>query len=349
MVDLSLVLVAFRSSGVAREAVASFRAEAARIGARAEVVLVDHSEDPDEAAGLERLSPERLLVQPNRGYAAGVNVGLGHAGGATVLVGNPDIRFAEGALGALLDALAGGWDVVGPQFELAGLLFPPADVQTPSEELRRWAASRSRVFWGWYFRSEVRRWRRVWEAPGPMAVPNLSGALLAFRRETFVRVGPWDDRFFLFFEETEWLRRAMAAGMRIAVVPRARVAHRWGHAIAPGSAGPHLLRSRRRYLVTRFGLSGRLAAATHVGGTPLRPTPWHAGGAALPVGEVLWLLSPTPTGFPAAGYRGTAAAFAHAAEEFCAAPGRGGRHLALAIEPASGEVLGPWSWEPADG
>jgi hypothetical protein len=55
--DVSLVLVAYRSSAAAPAAVASFRAEAARLGVSSEVILVDHSEDPNEAAGLEALPP----------------------------------------------------------------------------------------------------------------------------------------------------------------------------------------------------------------------------------------------------------------------------------------------------
>jgi GT2 family glycosyltransferase len=349
MVDVSLVLVGFRSSSVAGEAVASFRAEAVRLGVRGEAVLVDHSEDPGEASRLERLAPDQLLVEQNRGYAAGLNAGLGRAKGATVLVGNPDIRLAPGALGALLEALAAGWHIVGPQFELAGLLLPPADVQTPREEVRRWLASRSRSFWNRYFRDEVRRWRRVWEASGPIAVPGLSGALLAFRREVAEKVGPWDEGYFLYFEETDWLRRAASAGLRIAQVPRARVEHRWGHAADPDAMSGHLLRSRRRFLVTRFGLPGRLAAGLNVAGTPLRSRPLVEGDASLPAGELLWLLSPTSVGFPAAGFVGTASACLRAVRGFCDALARPSRHLLFAVEPVSGDLLGPWSWERAHG
>jgi len=349
MVDVSFVLVGFRSSAVAGEAVASFRAEAGCLGLRGEVVLVDHSEDPGETSQLKRLAPDQLLVEHNRGYAAGLNVGLGRAKGTTLLVGNPDICLASGALGSLLDALAGGWDIVGPQFELAGLLLPPADVQTPREEVRRWLASRSRSFWDRYFRDEVRRWRRVWEASGPIAVPGLSGALLAFRREVAEKVGPWDEGYFLYFEETDWLRRAASADFRIAQVPRARVEHRWGHAADPAAMSGHLLRSRSRFLRAHFGLRGRIVAGLKLTRTPLRPQPLAEGDASLPTGELLWLLSPASVGFPAAGFVGTASACFRAVREFYDALARPSCHLLFAVEPISGDLLGPWSWERVHG
>jgi GT2 family glycosyltransferase len=347
--DVSLVLVAYRSSAVGADAVASFRREAARLGVTPEVVIVDHSEDPEEAACLRSLEPEKLLTLPNRGYAAGVNAGIAASTGAIVVVGNPDICLASGALEALLDALASGWGIVGPQFELAGLLLPPADVQTPREEVRRWLASRSRSFWARYFRDEVRRWRRVWEASGPIAVPGLSGALLAFRREVAEKVGLWDEGYFLYFEETDWLRRAASAGLRIAQVPGARVEHRWGHAADPAAMSGHLLRSRSRFLRAHFGLRGRMVAGMKLTRTPLRPQPLAEGDASLPAGELLWLLSPTSLGFPAAGFAGTTASFLRALEGFYNALGRPARYLLLAVEPATGGLLGPWSWERSHG
>jgi GT2 family glycosyltransferase len=238
-----------------------------------EVVIVDHSEDAEECARHRSLAPERLLALPNRGYAAGVNAGIAASTGAVVFVGNPDIRFVGDSLAALLDALGGGWDVVGPQFELAGILLPPADVQTPREEVRRWLASRSRTFWNRYFRDEVRRWRLAWEASGPIAAPNLSGALVGFRRQVAEKVGPWDDGYFLYFEETDWLTRAASAGLRIAQVSAARVEHRWGHAADPHAMGSQLLRSRSRFFRAHFGLMGRIVAGMKTSRTPLRPQP----------------------------------------------------------------------------
>jgi GT2 family glycosyltransferase len=314
-----------------------------------EVVIVDHSEEAGESARLRSVAPERLLALPNRGYAAGVNAGIAASTGDIVLVGNPDICLASGALGPLLDALAGGWDIVGPQFELAGLLLPPADVQTPAEEVRRWLASRSRLLWRLYFGRELRRWRRAWDASAPLAVSALSGALLVFRREVVARIGPWDERYFLYFEETDWLRRATSAGLRIAQVPAARVEHRWGHAADPAAMSGHLLRSRSRFLRAHFGLRGRIVAGLKLTRTPLRPQPLAEGDTSLPTGELLWLLSPASVGFPAAGFVGTASACFRAVREFYDALARPSCHLLFAVEPISGDLLGPWSWERVHG
>ena len=348
-VELSLVLVTYHSSAVVPAAVASFRAEAAALGVASEVVIVDHSDDEDESERLRTLTPERLLARPNRGYAAGINAGVAASSGRTVLVGNPDIAFEAGSVAALLTALNGGWDVVGPQFLLAGLRFPPADLQTPGEQLRRWLAGRSPALWRREVCRELARSRAVWEASEPVAVPLLSGALLACRREALARVGPWDEEYFLYFEETDWLRRAAAAGLRLAQVPRARVEHSWGHAADPEATGEQFARSRRRYLAMYHGWRGRLASRLTGGPAPLQRSPLPTGPEALPPGRLQWLLSPTALGIPAAGLSGTAQEFSSALRGVSGARGDRGRFLVLALEPGSGRPAGVWSWEVGGG
>jgi GT2 family glycosyltransferase len=62
----------------------------------------------------------------------------------------------------------------------------------------------------------------------------VTGACLMVRREavegnrTHPRVGPLDDRIFMFVEDTEWCWRLRAAGWDVLYTPRARVMHHKG-------------------------------------------------------------------------------------------------------------------------
>ena len=295
---VSLVLVTYRSSAVVCDAVASFRRELARVGAEGEVVLVDHSEDADELERLQAVA-DRIVAESNRGYAAGINAGVAAAGGETVLVGNPDIRFGEGSIAALLAALDSGWDVVGPQFVLGDLLLAPADEQTSAAELWRLTAGRSRAAWRRLLRREVTRWRRIWEAPGPLRVNNLSGALIGARGESLRRVGPWDEGYFLYYEETDWLLRARRAGLRVALVPGSRVSHLWAHAADPGANAHHFAASRARFLARHFGLPGGLVARCQPRQQRLDWLP-HLDELDSVDTRWLWLVSPTGDGLHAA-------------------------------------------------
>ena len=70
----------------------------------------------------------------------------------------------------------------------------------------------------------------MWAADRPCPVPSLRGPLLALSQDTARRLGPLDEGYFLYYEETEWLWRARKTGVQLALVPGSRVVHRWGHA-----------------------------------------------------------------------------------------------------------------------
>ncbi|MBZ0114162.1 MAG: glycosyltransferase, partial [Thermoanaerobaculia bacterium] len=227
--DLSLVVVTHHSAEVLPSFFDSLRSEVASLGLLLEVIAVEQSESAREAEQVALLGPDQLLASPNMGYAAGVNRGLAIAKGETVLIANPDIVFQPGSMGALLQALDEGWDIVGPQLELAGVLFPPAEEQSFRAE---WARQRARTSGRrnrGYLKRHFGQASAIWEASMTQPVATLSGCLLACRRRVAEALGPWDADYFLYFEETDWLERARRRRFRIGQVPTARVVHAWGH------------------------------------------------------------------------------------------------------------------------
>lgn len=60
----------------------------------------------------------------------------------------------------------------------------------------------------------------------PRDVEWISGCAIMVRRETIEEIGAIDDRFFYFWEETEWCVRATKAGWRVVHVPAAKLWHK---------------------------------------------------------------------------------------------------------------------------
>jgi len=246
---VSLIVVCHHSSGVLSQCVESFRREAMAAGIEAEVVAVEHSEDAAELARVEAVGVDRLLERPNRGYAAGLNSGAAESRGEVLFLANPDIRFFPGSVGALLDGVERGFDVVGPQFvwdEEGQVLLPAAEDPAPHAEFgcairrrlpRMWAAGLGR--------SLDETWR-LWTAEETIPVPGLRGALLAVTGETLHRFGSFDEGYFLYYEEIDWFTRAgESSGPCIAV--DAHVYHREG-----GSIGSPNWRQARPSLLADF-------------------------------------------------------------------------------------------------
>jgi len=336
-----LVLVAHRSSSVIAAAVESFRSAAAYAAVIGEVVIVDHSEEESELEAARASGADRIVAKRNRGYAAGVNAGISEATGDILFVGNADIRFERPALAPLLNALDDGYHLVGPLFTLNGFFLPPADVQRPGAERRRMRALRNSSARRRHLQREIRYWRSVWDAEEPVAVRSLSGALIGFPRKVAYRLGPWDEEYFLYFEESDWCLRAEREGLRMGQVPASRVEHRWGHSADPVAMAEVFTRARKRFYDKNFKLSSLVGEREdeEEGGEGSLPE-WSGAG----IGEErrLWLASPHPCGFPAAGayFEGDPARAFQGLADAAALP----QLTVSCLDPQGDRLLGSWSF-----
>jgi GT2 family glycosyltransferase len=86
---------------------------------------------------------------------------------------------------------------------------------------------------------------RLAESPDLIEAAFIMGASLFVPVPALERVGPFDDRFFLNYEETDWCYRAREAGYPCLVVKNALVIHQGGATIGP-PAGPMQVYFMRR-------------------------------------------------------------------------------------------------------
>jgi GT2 family glycosyltransferase len=308
--ELSIVLVHYHTPELLAPCLEALAAAVAEAGLadQAEAVIVDNGGAPAELAPVAGLATRIIDAGGNRGFAGGVNLGIAATCGANVVVMNPDVEVEVGALQALLAALGAGFDVVGPQLvwdREARLLLPPTEVRSRSAELRRRlalgdarAAAAARLQWR-------RHARRHWTACEPTPSFELSGAMLLARRDAFERFGTFDEGFFLYFEETEWLRRVRRAGGRAALVPQAQARHAFARSSVrePNAAG-WFAQSAQRFGEMAWGdrfLHAIAERAEHRRNAIPEPV-WSE--VLRLSGEAGWVeVSPSPCGFPAAGER----------------------------------------------
>ena len=64
--------------------------------------------------------------------------------------------------------------------------------------------------------------------PTPAPVDWVSGACMAIRREALPEDGPFDEQFFMYFEDADLCRRVREAGWRIYYAPQVEVVHNTG-------------------------------------------------------------------------------------------------------------------------
>ncbi|MEM9557024.1 MAG: glycosyltransferase family 2 protein [Acidobacteriota bacterium] len=322
---LAAVVVHYRTPALAARCVEALRADAVGSALELDIVLVDNGSDAADRPGLAAL-PVRL-VEPgaNLGYAGGVNRGIAAATEAAAMsialhdcyvVLNPDVLVEPGCLAALGDALAKGAGIAGPRLlwdVTSGDLLPPLEPSTRRWELLRRLAERRGGRWA---RRARRVWRRhalaQWRASEPVSSFALSGALLAFNAAAWRRVGPFDEGYRLYFEETDWLARARRAGVGARHVPAARAVHLYAQSTPhEPRAAAWLAASQQRYRRRHHGRAFDALVTFIDRGDPaphgaereaarFEPSPanetWPADSS------VRWIeTSPSPLGVPAAG------------------------------------------------
>ena len=222
---ISLLVVNYRSAALAANAIRSARAAAS---SPLQVVVVDNSCDPREADALRGIADTLVVATTNRGYAGGINDGRRACEGDVIVISNPDVVFAPGAIDLLAEALDRRTVVAGPALfwdDARQWHLPPGDLLTAPQKLDQVLAGRSSE---WRAQRDRRRFRaRVafWSLDRTTHVRMLSGAVLAVRARAFDALGGFDERFALYFEETDFLRRVAESRKRIAYVPAARCRH----------------------------------------------------------------------------------------------------------------------------
>jgi GT2 family glycosyltransferase len=78
------------------------------------------------------------------------------------------------------------------------------------------------------------------------------GACFLVRRRAYDEVGPFDERYFLFSEEVDWMRRAADAGWGVVFTPEARCVH-----VGGASHGGRMFRENVRGHLRYLALHGR--------------------------------------------------------------------------------------------
>jgi GT2 family glycosyltransferase/glycosyltransferase involved in cell wall biosynthesis len=223
---VTVVIVTYNSADVIGGCLDSL--PAALAGIDHEVVVVDNASS-DATAGIVDASPVPVKVVQtgrNAGYAAAINAGVGAARPrGDLLVLNPDVRLTPGSVAALQHALRTSHaGVAVPRLESVSgelqfsLRRDPSVLRTLGEALLGGGRAGRRSALGERITVSSRYDVPVW-------ADWAAGAVMLISRECRSAVGPWDEEYFLYCEETDFCQRARQARFGIRYVPDAHVVH----------------------------------------------------------------------------------------------------------------------------
>jgi N-acetylglucosaminyl-diphospho-decaprenol L-rhamnosyltransferase len=219
MSEVSVVVVTYNGLPWVEQALASVRGH--------ETIVVDHGSSDDTVSFVRERFPEvEVVEQENRGLAYGWNTGIARTSGRYVLLLNSDAWLDGGAVEQLA-AFADGHPkaaVVAPR-----LRYPDGRLQRSVRGFPTLWRLATEFF---YLRKLAPRTEALnafyagsFDHTSVREVEVLMGAVWLVRREAIDEVGPADDAFFLFSEETDWAFRFRDAGWKILFYPGAGATH----------------------------------------------------------------------------------------------------------------------------
>ena len=221
-----------------------------------EWLVVDNASSDESVTVAESLGARVIRNERNLGFGAANNVAFREARGRYVGFVNPDVKVHYGDLDVARRVLEENPSaVIAPQ-----LVGTEGDLQQNGRGepyildkiLHRLAPQKVEGRYTLYAEAGIRK-----------TVPWLTGAVLLADRSTFESLGPWDERFFLYYEDTDLCLRARRQGCRVMLVGDMNWTHGWARSSAnlnPRAIGHELASMSKFYMrypgyILRPGLS----------------------------------------------------------------------------------------------
>ncbi len=207
------------------------------------VIIVDNASTDGSAIDLkvEKLHYDLVSNNENRGFAAACNQGAKRGSSAFILFLNPDVRVTPDAVSSaaryLNDPAQSGTGILGIQ-----LLDADGHVQRCCAR----APSATTLLLRTLFLDRIcpglvsPHFLTDWDHGDTRGVDQVMGAFLMIRRALFEKLGGFDERFFLYYEDVDLCLAARQAGSAVIHYAGAQAYHAGG-----GSSGA--VRDRRLF------------------------------------------------------------------------------------------------------
>ena len=193
-----------------------------------EVILVDNnSQDTTVRIVQKEFANVKLIVNStNLGYANANNQGISQSQGKYILLLNPDTQLTNNALAKMVQFLEldSQYAALAPK-----LLNPDGSIQAslrafPNYEILLWEITGlSRIF---PRHKRFSRWRMGYFDYNKMAeIDQPMASCLLIKKEVFEKIGQFDEKFPIFFNDVDFSKRMKRAGLKIIYLPDAEVYH----------------------------------------------------------------------------------------------------------------------------
>lgn len=229
--DISIIIVNYKTQDKALRCVESAKA-GETAGLSCEIILIDNASGDDCKKIINKYSDIVFIKsEKNLGMGGGNNLGLKKALGEYVIILNPDTLVKQGAIKKLYNLIARN-DSVG--IAAPKLLNVDGSLQYSCfREINFFTPILRRTFLGKYFKKNLDHFLMADFSHNEIKeVDWVMGSCFIIKKKLMDELAGFDERFFMYFEDTDLCRRAREKGLKVVYYPEAVVVHDHGRASA---------------------------------------------------------------------------------------------------------------------
>jgi len=240
--DITVVIVNWNTGDLLRNCLNSVYETMKDI--RYEIIVVDNASTDGSVAMLRKEFPTVTIIEnrENRGFGAANNQAFAVMKGRYALLLNSDTILTKHAIGELFQFMENHLDT---SLACGQLLNEDGSRQNSIANfptLITLLANTSLLEYLFPKRFPSKRYIHK----NPVEIESAIGACVLVRKKAMDDIGVFDERYFFFFEETDWAYRMRSAGWKIYHVPSAVIYHLQGKSVGDS------IRSRIEFYRSRY-------------------------------------------------------------------------------------------------
>ncbi len=167
-----------------------------------------------------------IPFKKNLGYSKIINNTLKNPLGEYILIINADIIVLDNAISEMLKFMKQNSEVgiIAPQLlDFTNNIQPSCFSKPTIETILARRTFFGKTKWG---RKVLNKFTIAnWDKKSMREVDWTQGSAIMIRKKALNKVGLLDERFFMYFEDTDWCRRFWQNGYKVIYLPRAKMAH----------------------------------------------------------------------------------------------------------------------------
>lgn len=229
--DISIVILNYKSKGYTLNCIKSIKEADFEVDGRKlryEIIVVDNNSNESIGEILSWQYNDVIFIQndKNSGMGRGNNIGIKKAQGDFVVVMNPDTIALRDTFTSLYRYMKSNPDVgvIGPK-----QLNPDKTIQAScfrKHKMMTPVYRRTPLGKLWFAQKELKRFLMDdFECKNEGEVDWLLGSFLFCRGDVLKKLGGFDERFFMYFEDTDLCLRFKEAGYKVVYYPKVEIIH----------------------------------------------------------------------------------------------------------------------------